>query len=64
MAANINPVGRPRNRIKSACVSLLIPEPQKKRMQRVAQREGLSLASWIRLQAIRALTQPKTSEAA
>lgn len=64
MAANINPVGRPRNRIKSACVSLLIPEPQKKRMQRRAEREGLSLASWIRIQAIRALAPPKTDQAA
>jgi hypothetical protein len=57
MAANRNPVGRPRITVKSACVSLLIPEPEKKMMQQVARREGLSLASWIRYQALRALMQ-------
>lgn len=50
--------GRPRNPTRSAPVSLLIPAPEKRKMQEAARLEGLSLAAWIRrlaLQGLRAL---------
>jgi len=49
--------GRPRNQIRSETVSVQVQVPLKRALQRIAQADGLALATWLRTLAIRELSR-------
>jgi len=54
--------GRPRNRIPTVTVSIQLSRAVKRQAQKLADKEGLALATWVRRLILKALAEAEAAE--